>query len=135
MAGVAQTLGRYAGPGYPFGPTPNLVLGPRPDVNVILASITNIITTPKRSVPHNPALGSRIPYLVFDINDTVTQGLIRYFTIKDITEQDPRVIVNSVQLDLPPDGMTVVVLVSFSIAGDALGQIYTAPVNFPRIVQ
>ena len=135
LAAQPQNLGRYTGPAYPFGSVPALVFGPRPDVNVILASIGNIITTPRKSIPWNPQLGSRIPYLVFDINDAVTQGLIKYFTQKDISEQDPRVIINSVQINLPQDGLSVEVLVSFSIAGDALGQIYSAPVNFPSLDQ
>jgi len=125
--------GRYAGPAYPFGPSPDLVLGPKDDANVVLSSICNIITTPKGSVPYNPKLGSQVPYLLFDINDEVTQGLIRHYTLKDVGEQDPRAIINRVQIDLPVDGHTIIVLVSFSIAGDARGQVYSAPVFFPRI--
>jgi phage baseplate assembly protein W len=126
-------LGRFAGPAYPFGPSPALVLGPKPDANVILSSICNIITTPKGSVPYNPKLGSRVPYLLFDINDEVTQGLVRYYTLKDVSEQDPRAIINRVTIDVPVDGHTIIVLISFSIAGDALGQVHSAPVYFPRV--
>jgi phage baseplate assembly protein W len=102
-------LGRFAGPAYPFGPTPDLVLGPKPDANVVLSSICNIITTPKKSFPPYPNLGSRVPYLLFDINDAVTQGLVRYYTMKDVSEQDDRVVINRVLVDLPADGHTIVI--------------------------
>lgn len=124
---------RYSGPAYPFGTTVDRELGPKDDPYVILTSICNIITTPKKSYAPNPNLGSRIPYLLFDINDEVTQGLVKYYTMKDVGEQEPRAIVNNVEIDLGLDGHTIIILVSFSVIGDPLGTVHSAPVQFPRI--
>ena len=126
-------IGRFTGPAYPFGPDPAGVLGPKADINVIYTSICNIVTTPRGSMPYNPRLGSFIPLLLFDIADEITLQLIRYFTEKDLREQEDRIVVSAVYTEQPDDDEnTVVVTVGFQLVGDPSGTTYSAPVVFPR---
>lgn len=132
MAGAAATNERFTGPAYPFGPDVAGALGPKPDVNVIYTSISNIITTPKGSVPHNPRMGSVVPDLMFDINDEVTRQLVRYYTEKDLREQEPRIVVLAVYTEQPAsDESAIIVTVAFRIVGDPTETVYSAPVLYP----
>jgi phage baseplate assembly protein W len=124
--------GRFTGAAYPFGPSPDGTLGPRDDVATIIASIANILTTPKGSVRYNQSIGSVVPELLFDINDEITRNLVRYYVRKDITEQDSRVRIENVFTEVPEDGYTIIVTLAFSLVGDPLAQVYSAPVIFPR---
>lgn len=125
-----SVVGRYAGPAYPFGSTPDLVLGPKIDLQVVLTSIFNIITTPKGSIPYNPKLGSVIPNLVFEPNDEVTMSLLRHFAEKDLGEQEPRIVVVSVFTERTGDH-TITLRIGFSLVGDPTGKVYGTPVIFP----
>lgn len=123
--------GRYAGPAYPLGPSPAGTWGPKPDLNVLFTSIVNILKTPKGSVPYDLNIGSVVPELVFDQNDEVTLGLIRHFTFKDITEQEPRVVVERVFTEREDDH-TVHVTVGVSVVGDPDDEVHNVPVKFTR---
>ena len=50
-----------------------------------------------------PNFGSRIHDLVFEPNDTVLHGLIRYYVIDAIKKWEKRVIVADVTIDTSPD--------------------------------
>lgn len=120
---------RYPGPAFTFGPTPLLTYGVKDSVHVIWTSIVNILKTPKKTIRYNPSLGSIVPYLVFDPNDPITQGLIRHYTFKDLSDQEPRIRVRAVNTT-QPDEHTVHVSVSFSIVGDPSARVYNGPVSF-----
>jgi phage baseplate assembly protein W len=120
---------RYTGPAYPIGPTPAAAFGPKDDVHVIFTSIVNIITTPLGLQPYDLNLGSQIPYLVFDIGDEIGKSLVRHFTYKALTEQEPRIVVRNVSTQ-QQDAWTVVVMVGFSIVGDSTAAVYNAPMSF-----
>ena len=124
-------MGRYTGPAYPFGPDPVGVMGPKSDVAVVYTSICNILTTPLGSVPYDPLMGSVIPLLVFDLQDEITAQLVRYYTVRDISDQEPRVVVVSCYTEMA-DPHTIVVTVGFQLVGDPTGATYSAPVLFPR---
>lgn len=126
--GVRQ---RYVGPAYPFGATVGSVLGGKPDEAVVVTSIINILTTPKGTVPYDPLMGSEVPFLVFEILDEITVSLIRYFTFKDLTEQEPRIVVRTVVAERV-DPHTVVVQVGYSLVGDPEGQVFGTPVTYNR---
>jgi phage baseplate assembly protein W len=123
---------RFTGPAYPFGPDPDGTFGPKPDLQVIFSSIVNILTTPVKTYPPIPDLGSFLPYLIFDIEDEVTAQLVRYYTGKDLTDQEDRIIVTQVLTEIDPDNQTIYVNVGFQVVGDPTGQVYFAPVIFPR---
>jgi phage baseplate assembly protein W len=120
---------RYTGPAYPFGADAHGVFGPKSDLAVVITSIANILSTPKGTVPHNPALGSWVPLLLFELNDEVTRSLIRHYTIKDLSEQEPRIVVRGVFTRSPTEH-AVVVTVGFSLVGDPTGRVFNAPVQF-----
>jgi len=124
-----RTAGRrYQAPAYPFGATVDSSLGPKPDVAVIVTSIVNIITTIKGSVPYDPNLGSQVPLLLFEPLDDITLSLIRYFTSKDISEQESRIAVRGVSARRE-GGHDVVVQVGFSIIGDPTARTFGVPVR------
>jgi len=126
-----RRIGRFTGPAYQFGPSWSLTLGPKSDLEVVFTSVVNILTTPIGSMPYDPFIGSELPNLVFEPNDSVTQGLIRYFVERDLRRQEPRANVLSVRTVVPEnDPHTVVVTVAFQIVGDSEGRVYSAPISF-----
>lgn len=121
--------GRYTGAAYPFGPDAAGTLGPKDDVSVVLSSIANILSTPKFTIPHAPNLGSFVQWLLFEPNDEITRNLIRYYTIKDITDQEPRVNVLAC-FTQEADDHTVIVSIAFQLVGDPTGKVHKAPIPF-----
>ena len=112
-------LGRYTGPAYPFGPTWASTFGPKTDLGVIFTNVCNILTTPIGSIPYLPFAGSEVPNLVFEINDSVTQGLIRYYVKRDLRRQEPRAKVLTVNtVTLEDDPHRIIVTTAFQIVGD-----------------
>lgn len=126
-----QRLQRYIGPAYPFGATVGAVLGQKDDVRVVITSMVNILTTPKGSVPYDPLMGSVVPLLVFEILDEITLSLIRYFTYKDLTEQEPRAVIRQVYARQEGDNR-VVCEVGWSLVGDPEGNLFGTPVTVTR---
>ena len=124
-----KIIGRYTGPAYNFGPDPEGTLGPKDDINVVVTSIVNILTTEKYSVPHEPLLGSFVPSLLFDLNDERTHALVRYYTIKDLTDQEPRIVVLACYTQ-QVDEHSLEVMVSFKLVGDPTGKVHNAPITF-----
>lgn len=126
---ASKPIPRYTGPGFPFGAAVAGVLGPKSDVEVIITSIINILTTPKGSIPWNPKAGSLVSFLLFEILDTITLNLIRYYTTKDLVEQEPRITVRSVYAQRVGENQ-VSVQVGFSIIGDPEERVFSTPVSF-----
>jgi len=130
----SSRIGRYFGPGYGFGATPLSVFGYKDEVAVVTTSIINIITTPKGSIPHDPEIGSMVPYLVFEPLDMITLSLIRYFARKDVEDQEPRVYVTLVHTEAPyQEPNAVYVSLGFQIIGDPYSRTYNVPVDIPRV--
>ena len=121
--------GRYTGPAFPLGPEPDGVLGPKPDINVILTSIFNIITTPKGSVPYDPELGSEVPYLLFELETSAVYRAVNYFARKDLRDQEPRIQVSRVDVDRVGDG-EIRTVIHFGIIGDSVNRTYHASMSF-----
>lgn len=131
---TTQNIGRYTGPGYRFGPSWALTLGPKPDFEVIFTSVINILTTPLGSIPWDPFIGSEVPNLVFEPNDAITRNLIRYYVERDLGQQEPRANVLFVRTFVPDNEPNkVVVTVAFQIAGDPLARVFTAPIEFDTL--
>lgn len=124
---------RYTGPAYPFGPSVHGTLGPKDDFSVVVTSMINILTTPRGSVPYDLSIGSDVPLLIFEPLDDITLNLIRYFTRKDLSEQEPRAAIRQVfaQID-PVDPNRVLIDVGFSLVGEPDGSVYGIPVVFVR---
>jgi len=124
-------LGRFTGPAYPLKGTVGGNLGPKSDIEVIFTSMVNILTTEKGTIPYSPKFGSQVPSLVFEPNDEITRSLIRYFTRKDLEEQDPRINVIAVRTDFSDDEpYTVHISVTWAIVGDPSGRSFSGPVSF-----
>jgi len=128
---TTQRYGRFTGPAYQFGPSWALTLGPKSDLEVVFTSVVNILTTPLGTIPYDPFIGSEIPNLVFEPNDSVTQGLISYFVVRDLGRQEPRVNVVGVNTVVPVnEPHTVIITVAFQIVGDSEGRVFSAPIAF-----
>ena len=124
-------LGRYTGAAYPFGADESSALGPKNDVLVIVTSMVNIITTPKGTIPYAPGRGSIVPMLLFEPYTDVTLSLIRYYTAKDLSEQEPRIVIRSVFTERVSD-YAVSVRPSFQVVGDSVGDVLSAPLTFTQ---
>lgn len=124
-------VGRYTGPAFPFGPSWALTLGPKTDLEVLFTSLANIITTPIGTLPYAPFRGSEVANLVFEPNDAITHGLIRYYVRRDVTRQEPRLKILNVRTMVPEiDPHRVVVTSAFQIVGDPNGRIFSAPIEY-----
>lgn len=119
---------RFLGPAFPLGPTVETSFGPKSALESIWTSIVNILTTPKGSCRWDRSIGSIVPYLIFEPNDAVTQGLVRHYTFKDLSEQEPRIRVRAV--NTTADEHVINVTVGFSIVGDPSARVYNAPVSY-----
>jgi phage baseplate assembly protein W len=124
-------VGRYTGSGYPFGADEQGTLGPKSDLEVIVTSMANILTTPKGDQVYDETIGSVVPLLMFDILDEVTLGLIRYYTVKDLSDQESRIVVHAAYARRIGDNAVKVTPV-FSIVGDPTQQVHNAPLTFQR---
>jgi len=132
----AKTRGLHRGAGYPFGATPQSVLGPvQDDVAIIATSLVNILSTPKRSIPYDPDIGSELPYLLFEPLDDITIQQIGYYARQDLADQEPRAEVVAVNVDWDPDvnPYAVYVSVGFSVYGDPERRVYNAAADFPKM--
>ncbi len=128
---AAVRRNRFPGPAYRFGATVEGVLGLKVDKHVIITSYINILTTQKGSIPYDPNIGSVVPELLFEPNDEITKGLIRFFTFKDLTDQEPRALVRAVFTEQPDDD-SVVVTVAFSIVGDSSAAVHGVSLPLSR---
>ena len=133
-AGVRSAVDRrFAAPAYHFGATPGSVFGAKPSLNVVVTSIVNILTTAKGSVPYFPGLGSIVPLLLFEILDDITVSLVRYYSYKDVSEQEPRAVVRGVYAERPEgEEHRILVQMGVSLIGDPNGGVYGIPITFDR---
>jgi len=126
-----QAFGRFTGPAFQFGPTWALTLGPKSDLEVVFTSVVNILTTPVGTIPYDPFLGSEIPNLVFELNDSVTRSLIRWYARRDLERQEPRANVLFVRTVVPVgEPHTVIITIGFQIVGDPNNRVFNAPIEF-----
>jgi len=131
-----KTRGLYDGPAYPFGATPSSVFGSaKDDMAVIATSLVNILSTPKRSMPYDPNIGSEVPYLLFEPLDDITVQQIAYHAARDLADQEPRASVVSVNVDYAEDvnPQAVYVSVGFVVFGDPEEKRYNTAAVFPKL--
>lgn len=139
QAGISGSLpqaviGRFTGPAYPFGPSWALTLGPKSDLEVVFASVANILTTPLGTIPYRPFEGSEVTNLVFEPNDAVLRGLLRYYVTRDLRTQEPRAKVLTVRTVVPENNPHVVIItVAFQIVGDPSNRVFSAPIEYDTL--
>jgi len=124
-------MGRHTGAAFPFSVGVAGVLGAKTDEEVISTSIRNIILTPLGRQPYDPTIGSLIPSLVFEPNDAITVQLVRYYTRKSITEQEPRVDVTGILVQTVGE-QTISLRVGYIIRGDPERRQRVVPVRVTR---
>lgn len=124
---------RKAGPAFPFGQTIKSVLGYKSRKESIQTSIGIILTTPKGSIPYNPSLGSQVPFLVFDPLDDATFNLIMYFAYNDLQEQEPRLRVTSVNIEVK-EPHSIVIQIGYIDRDDPDSQKQKTQIRFNQAV-
>lgn len=123
-------LGRFTGPAVPArGPDVHGVLGPRTDAEVVASSMYVLLSTQKDTVPYAPAMGSIVQGMLFEPMNQATLGLLRYYILKDIRQQEPRADVQSIAVQQIGD-RSIVVSISYKVRGDPLDREYKAPMTF-----
>jgi phage baseplate assembly protein W len=84
----------------------------------IRESILQILGTRQGERLMNPEFGSRLNDLVFEQNDEVLKGLIRYYVIDAVRKWEKRVEVQSVSFDVSSshtDGNLLIVSISYQV--------------------
>ena len=86
-------------------------------------SIKNLVLISPNEVPFNRNVGSTVAYLMFDMCDEPTAGLIRDEIERTIKYNEPRVTVEEIFVKAEPDINQFVVTVKYKIIG--YDQIFT----------
>ena len=81
------------------------------NVESIRASILNILRTRKGERLFQPELGTNIHKMLFEPNTPFTAGLIKQELTSSITKQEPRVVVEKVEVEPFPDSYGVKVFI------------------------
>jgi len=71
--------------------------------NAINNSLKNILLTRIGSLPGKPTFGSHIPELLFDFEDSITEGLLINYIIDAILEWEPRITIKNVEIKSIPE--------------------------------
>jgi len=71
--------------------------------NAIIASLRNLIMTNYYERPFNPKMGSNISALLFEPIDTITASIMRNEIKTMISNYEPRVRINDLQVNADPD--------------------------------
>jgi phage baseplate assembly protein W len=95
-----SSLQQKSGPAFPFGRSIRSVLGEKTRRESIQTAVRLILETPKGSIPYAPNFGSHVPHLVFDPLDDTLLNLLIYYAVHDLEEQDTRIKVRSVVINI-----------------------------------
>ncbi len=128
---VKPTTGVWTGAGFPFRYGVMGTLGPKNDDDVIATAIQIMLKTRVGSWKPDPAFGSHLWDLVFEILDEVTIQLIQYYTVRDIEEQLPYVEVRGVEVNKVDDHI-VRVRIAYVRQADATAKIQQTAVVFDK---
>jgi phage baseplate assembly protein W len=85
------------------------------DENAIKQSIKNLIMTHHYERPFHPEIGSQVHSLLFDNFSPMTQVMMEQAIRNTIENNEPRVRLNSVSVDLQHDDMTANISIVFTI--------------------
>jgi phage baseplate assembly protein W len=85
------------------------------DENAIKQSIKNLIMTHHYERPFHPEIGSQVHSLLFDNFSPMTQVMMEQAIRNTIENNEPRVRLNSVSVDLQNDDMTANISIVFTI--------------------
>ena len=73
------------------------------DINALNNSITNIIMTPRGSLPGKPRFGCDIHKLVFSHIDDITETVARNYIMNALSEFEDRIIINYIKFIRVPE--------------------------------
>jgi|GEM_PF-1853913 len=129
---LSPISGVWTGPAFPFRHGVAGVLGPKSDDDVLATAIQITLKTRKGSWKPDPSFGSFVWDLLFEPLDPITEQLVKYYTVKDITDQIPYVEVTSVSVASFPDDHLVEVKIAYKRQSDATDSIKQTAVVFDK---
>jgi hypothetical protein len=90
-------------------------------------AIRNILMTMRGTVPWRPDFGSEIRKFVFDLNDDISKQLILYYAYRDVSDQEPRLRLVSLDAEFDEENYKI----SFTVGFIA----YDDPSQQPRLAR
>jgi len=87
------------------------------NANAISRSVRNIVMTLPGEKPFNPNFGSRVSSLLFENMDVITSGLILDEIKTSINNYEPRVELQSVDVDPDFEGNSYDIVIVYNIIG------------------
>jgi phage baseplate assembly protein W len=106
-------------------------INPLRDIEAIKNSVKNLISTNFQERPFQPEIGSGVRGLLFELADPITMHDIESAITRTIENFEPRVIVQSVEVDDDIDNNAYNVSITFQIL--ATEQIGTATIILERL--
>lgn len=95
----------------------------------IANSIRNLVLTNKYERPYQPAIGSKVQSLLFDLNNTSTHDLLVTTLTETIAQFEPRAIAVKISVDEVIDAYQVSIGVTFSMVNIPI------PFNFSIVLK
>lgn len=85
------------------------------DENAIKQSVRNLIMTQHYEKPFHPEIGSQISSLLFEPFSPLLQAMLERAIVNTITNFEPRVVLQSVEVTLNPDNNSAYVRIEYKI--------------------
>lgn len=99
------------------------------DAQAVIRSVRNLLSTNFYERPFQPQLGSNLGALLFEPASAMTANLLKDEITNTITNYEPRVKINSIDVSLLPDGNSFSATISFYIGNN------TTPTAFNLLLQ
>jgi phage baseplate assembly protein W len=99
------------------------------DVNSVKQSVKTLVLTQFGEKPFQPNVGSPVYGLLFEPDDEITVELVKQSIIQTITNEEPRCVLNNVNVSSDPDNNAFNVTISYTVVGIAL------PASFTFVLQ
>jgi len=99
------------------------------DEQAVIRSVRNLLSTNFFERPFQPKLGSNLNALLFEPASALTAGMLKDEISNTITNYEPRVKINSINVSLMPDNYSFSASISFYIGNN------TTPTAFNLLLQ
>ena len=99
------------------------------DIEPIRNSLRNILCTRKGTFPGKPLFGASLHEYIFELNDVVTETLIRNDIENALRVWEKRVHLEDVVLERYPEYNKIIITVEFSLVDDFNDTTYTVDIS------
>ncbi len=113
---MLKNIRQYSDLDAAFEPNPvNYDLSLRTNENAVKASIKHLVLTRNFERPFDSTIGSQLNHFLFEPMDDTTIILMKEVIARSITNHEPRVILNGINIVQEPENNKVVVNINFTI--------------------